>query len=232
MGNGVAGSAARRLIDTDMPRRDAYPSWLEFSEAVERYLGEHAASGHTTLEEFLQREIGDLLGFIQKAKQDIAAIEPNKIRSKDIPGAHNELDAVVAATEEATGKILDAAEDIETLATASEGETADRLTDIATKIYEASNFQDITGQRISKVVAILVQIEAKVAELARAFGDEGAVEIDPTVPVRIDRDGVELHGPQSAGEATEQDEIDRLMAEMEANAGEATSQDDIDKLFD
>jgi len=232
MGNGLAGSAARRSSGTDLPRRESYPSWLEFSEAIERYLGEHAGTGQTTLEEFLHREIGDLLGFIQQAKQDIAAMEPNRIRSRDIPGAHNELDAVVAATEEATGKILDAAEDIENLAAASEGEAADTLTDIATKIYEASNFQDITGQRIAKVVTILAEIEARIADIAHVLGDEEEVPYDPTVPVRIDRDGVELHGPQSGGEATEQDEIDRLMAEMEANAGAETSQDDIDKLFD
>ncbi len=41
-----------------------------------------------------------------------------------------------------------------------------------TQVYEACNFQDITGQRITKVVNTLKHIEEKVEALVSAFGDE------------------------------------------------------------
>lgn len=227
----LARSEAVNASGSDMPKRETSASWVQFSEALERYLDSKAGQ-HSSLEDYLQKEIGDLLTFVRQARQDIAAIEPNKIRKTHIPGATNELDAVMEATEDATGKILDAAEDIENLAADSDEKTAGRLTGIATKIYEASNFQDLTGQRICKVVAILDHIEGKIGELEAAFGQEDMCSLEDSTTVRVDRDGIELHGPQRSAETNGQDDIDRLMAEMEANGSDSTSQDDIDKLFD
>ena len=47
---------------------------------------------------------------------------------------------------------------------------AARLQDATTRIYEACGFQDITGQRITKVVATLKAIERKVAQIVATFG--------------------------------------------------------------
>src|SRR3546814_13096527 len=41
-----------------------------------------------------------------------------------------------------------------------------------TSIFEACGFQDITGQRITKVVTALQKIETKVDALLNAFGDD------------------------------------------------------------
>ena len=231
MSGRLAQKAAASAPEGDMPDRTATASWVQFSEAMERYLASKAGET-TSLEDFLQKEIGDLLVFIRQARQDIANIEPNKLLSQHIPGATNELDAVMEATEDATGKILDAAEAIEALAAESNEATTEKLTGIATKIYEASNFQDLTGQRISKVINILDHIEGKIGELEAAFGHENVCSLERDVTVRVDRDGIELHGPQRVEETNAQDDIDRLMAEMEANGSDTTSQDDIDKLFD
>ena len=72
--------------------------------------------------------------------------------------------AIVEQTEQATSTILEAAERLEEgishiRDTHAEDQliinTADQMVDAITAIYEASNFQDITGQRIRKVVDVL-----------------------------------------------------------------------------
>lgn len=66
-------------------------------------------------------ELEALARFIQNAKAEIAAVNPHHIRNSDIPTATDELDAVVGATETATGTILDTCEALERVAAAAEG---------------------------------------------------------------------------------------------------------------
>lgn len=120
----------------------------------------------------LYEEINDLATYIQKAKTEIADLRPNDIREDHIPSATDELDAIVSATEDATGKILDAVENIENGLGRLTAEQAEPLLEQVTKIYEACNFQDITGQRISKVVKTLKYIDAKIDAMLGVFGDE------------------------------------------------------------
>ena len=118
-------------------------------------------------------ELEDLALYIRNARAEIAAIRPSEIQSRDIPTATDELDAVVGATEKATGEILDCAEQIQTIAEGLEDAAAkDQLVTLVTNIFEASNFQDITGQRITKVVKTLKHIEAKIDALVEAMGEE------------------------------------------------------------
>ena len=169
-------------------------------------------SGDVSLAEVqLYRELQRLADYIQSAKREIAALRPEDIRSRDIPSATDELDAVIGATADATGAILDAAEALERMAeTMPEG---DRVREVATRIYEACNFQDVTGQRITKVVRTLKHIENKIDALLSAFGDGlkgGATAAEETVP--SDDDRRLLHGPQLPEEANRQDEIDAIFA--------------------
>src|SRR3546814_5252059 len=61
-------------------------------------------------------ELESLARYIQSARVEIAALRPDEIRQDHIPAATDALDAVVGATEEATGRILDAAAQIQTIA--------------------------------------------------------------------------------------------------------------------
>lgn len=171
-------------------------------------------AGDVSLAEFqLYRELENLADYIQSAKREIAAIRPDDIRSRDIPMATDELDAVVDATAEATGAILDAAETLERMAgSLPEG---DEVRTIATRIYEACNFQDITGQRITKVVRTLKHIEEKIDALLSAFG-EGLKGATPPAEESLPADDERrlLHGPQLPEEANKQDEIDAIFANM------------------
>lgn len=169
----------------------------------------------------LYDEINDLATYIQKAKTEIADLRPNDIRDDHIPSATDELDAIVSATEEATGKILDAVENVENGLGALTAEQAEPLLEQVTNIYEACNFQDITGQRISKVVKTLKYIDTKVDALLSVFGDEIATakpaeetedqKSYEAVTSRKDDDQV-LGGPQAGDEAINQEDIDALFS--------------------
>lgn len=175
-------------------------------------------SGDISLAEFrLYHELEDLADYIQAAKREIAAIRPDDIRSRDIPMATDQLDAVVDATAEATGTILDAAESLERLAGSLQEQTADEIRAIATRIYEACNFQDVTGQRITKVVRTLKHIEGKIEALLTAFGElKSVVAPGPAsadARAASDEPGL-LDGPQLPDEGKRQDEIDAIFANL------------------
>ena len=175
--------------------------------------------GQVTLSELgFQDELRDLVDYIDRARGEIAALQPRSLSVTCIPDASDELDAIVAATEDAAGKIMDAAEEIENLASGSAPETAERLGGIATKIYEASSFQDITGQRVTKVVQTLKHLEEKLATLAEAIGDnfvEDAEDVRTDANGAIIKESALLHGPQLPEAANSQDEIDALLASFD-----------------
>ena len=160
----------------------------------------------------LHRELEALVEFIRRAHEEIAGLDPERISDEDIPNATDELDAVVAATAEATGAILDAAEEIERLAQDSDEAAAERLRGVATRIYEASNFQDITGQRITKVVNTLRHIERKVLRMAMVVRGEDVPPEEDEPPAADD--GL-LNGPGMPDAANSQDDIDALLASFD-----------------
>lgn len=168
-------------------------------------------------------EIAALNQRIQSAKREIAALNPGDVKEQMLPSATNELDAIVEATANATNDIMNATEAIEGMVDSLDEEHRDALLDHTTRIYEACGFQDITGQRVTKVVNTLKEIEARVDALVLAFG--GNLSESTLVPEGIAKpadDGADegadeelLHGPQLAGGGISQEEIDRLLADMD-----------------
>jgi len=165
----------------------------------------------------LYREIEALARFIHTAKSDIASLRPDEVKDEYIPVAADELGAIVAATAEATHAIMDAAEVVESVIADVPKEAADKLLQATTRIYEACTFQDITGQRTTKVVKTLQQIEGKVDGLVKAFGSE-IEEFKKANPKKKQDQGDPpsdedlLAGPQRAGEGNTQEDVDALLA--------------------
>ncbi len=163
-------------------------------------------------------ELEALSRFIRQAKHDIASIRPKDISTNYIPDAKDELDAVVGATEEATNKIMDVCDEISALAETCGEEAKGKLIGCTTKIFEACNFQDITGQRITKVVETMRHIDSRIEALVRAMGDEihrGDADGSGRVSKHLHGDDPEkglLNGPQLPKNAIDQDEIDKLMS--------------------
>lgn len=169
----------------------------------------------------LYNELNALARYIADAKAEIAALRPDEIRNRHLPTATDELEAIVGATEQATNAILEAVEVIEALVTDMPPAVSAKVTEAVTKVYEACNFQDITGQRIAKVVKALQHIEQKVDGLLAVFGSdiqEFAAEDAPDeagdeTPEAADRRL--LNGPQLPVDASTQDEIDKLLADFD-----------------
>ncbi len=167
--------------------------------------------------EQLEREIERIAEYISQAKLEIVAIAPPGEQtegSKNLANAALELNEVVRHTEEATNQIMDNSEAIMKLcASIGDADVAGKLNEHALAILETCSFQDITGQRIKKVLKTLEQIELRVGNLVKLFGGtlpEGyqVGEIE-TGTKRADEHL--LNGPQ-LGDKPSQDDIDKLFA--------------------
>ncbi len=194
---------------------DAFISELE--QRVQALAAKRRDSvGIDELAETVTSILGELATYIDNAKADIAALCPADIRDNHLPAATDQLDAIVAATEEATSKILEATEII--AAKANELDEPE-ITEQVTRIFEASSFQDLTGQRTSKVIATLIKyVEEYIDQLVRAIGEEtdgkrqtkAERDTSPTSPI-----GGPLDGPELPGEGNKQEDIDALLASIE-----------------
>jgi len=162
----------------------------------------------------LYAEIESLSNFIDAAKAEIAALRPDEITERHLPSATDELAAIVGSTEQATNTIFESVEAIESQTANMDPEMAEIVTNAVTAVYEACSFQDITGQRISKVVGALKHIEAKVESMLTLLGGKEAayVRVTKAVEAEVEQDPEAklLNGPQLGGPATSQDEIDAL----------------------
>jgi chemotaxis protein CheZ len=167
----------------------------------------------------LLREVEELGRTIAIAKTEIAALQVDDIKERDIPFATDELDAIVEHTAHATNDILESCEMVDEVSNTVGGEPAEKLQAAVTRIYEACSFQDITGQRITKVVTTLKAIEGKVAHIVRAFGQPNAEALAELGQVQqAQATGTEadlLNGPQLPANAMDQSDIDKLLADFE-----------------
>jgi chemotaxis protein CheZ len=160
---------------------------------------------------------------IYKTKKEIKSLQQSGVEGMNMGHVSGELDAIVNGTERATENILAAAEDIEQKA----GDLAAIITDEAhnsmacdiqeqtIKIFEACNFQDITGQRVTKIVTTFKYIEERIREMVEIWGGVSSFDdIDvPEIKEEWDDENPPLHGPSGV------------------NSGGDISQDDIDALF-
>jgi chemotaxis protein CheZ len=146
--------------------------------------------------------------FIQKTRNEIADLQPNEIRDNRIPGASVELDAVVRDTEQATNSIMSEAEILLNADVVTLSAYKAQVDEAMMRVIEACAFQDLTGQRVNKVIATLRHIEERVSHFADALGvtDTAHVETDEE---RRQRELI-LNGPQINGPAASQDDIDAM----------------------
>ena len=156
-------------------------------------------------------ELVEIADYISHLRQEIAALRANELTRDRIPMAHEELGNVLAATAGATNQIMASAEAM--LGLPDDASYRENVEARIYEIFEACAFQDITGQRISKVVEALRQLELRLARFASAVKARDESGYDPTEAERRKRAEVLLlNGPQLDGPATSQDDIDALFA--------------------
>lgn len=177
-------------------------------------------------------EIGELAKFINGAKKEMDDLDTDKMAGEDIPDASNQLDAIIKMTEAATGRIMDECERMQSVQAMVRDRILsveppidpdamagidDSLSDMATSItfvYEACNFQDITGQRIQKVVNLLQEIERQVLRMVVVFGLEQNSGLDAGKRAEFQEDANLLNGPQLEGQGLDQDDIDDILSSL------------------
>ncbi|WP_183177936.1 protein phosphatase CheZ [Azospirillum sp. OGB3] len=225
-------------------------SWHQQSEAVE-------ASKHV---EVLRLELMEMAASIEQARREVAALRPPDAGGDKIMSATNELDAIVISTERASFEILNAAERLMDLSGKLKADGADpglcsEIEGEVTNIFTACSFQDLTGQRTSKVVNALRYIEQRVNAMINIWGVEKLAGLQ-VAPENTDTrpDAHLLNGPQLDGLGVSQADVDSMFdspamaapppapeppppppppaAPAAAQGGAKASQADIDSLFD
>jgi chemotaxis protein CheZ len=171
----------------------------------------------------LKAELDSIYEAINRTKREIASLHVAGFESSEMVRVADQLDAVVNGTQGATEQILSSAEFIDqaanSLAAALKGEhdraLANDIQEHVIQIFEACNFQDLTGQRISKVVAALKFIECHVVRMMEIWGGiESFQDLTPIATGARGDDGKLINGPRLDGDLghASQDEIDALFA--------------------
>jgi chemotaxis protein CheZ len=167
----------------------------------------------------MKAEVARLVQTLAGAKREIAAIKHPLANDSRMERATGELDAIVIATETATHDIINAAEEIDTvvgrIAAACHDdpevlEMLDRLNNATVRIHEACNFQDISGQRITKVVKTIRFVEERVIAMINLWGVDAFVEVPVDSPADENEQARLLNGPALANEGLSQADIDAL----------------------
>lgn len=171
----------------------------ELRRFVDRRIAELSTEIHATVEmvDFSETHLTQQLHRMHQQLSRVVALPAAATRSSGV-----ELEAVVAATEDAANRILGAAEAIRDAAERANGK--DEILAQVNAIFEACSFQDLTSQRIRRAVHQLRALDHMLEHMV-GQGGAAAAEGEPREPIRLT---VEIPGSPDLA----QDEIDRLMA--------------------
>ncbi len=173
--------------------------------------------------EKLKIELDLIHDAIDRTKREIAAIHGKSFDGQEMAKVNGELGAVANGTEQATQQILECAEFIDQAASAlskvnspdQQKILSEEIQERVVSIFEACNFQDLTGQRINKVMNTMKLIEGHINVMMDIWGGVDAIKAHaPAIIDTREEDEKLLNGPK-----------------LEGDVGHA-SQDDIDALFD
>lgn len=179
----------------------------------------------------LYGELGELAKFINQARKDLRDFQPHLLSEHEIPDASDQLDAIVQQTEKATGSIMDSCEQLEGLnqrvidklighnppldedVLAGVDDALTESQNHITNIFESCNFQDLTGQRIMKIVKTLREVERQVLRMVVVFGLQNK-SVEEDVRKKLEDEAELLEGPQLPGNSLEQDDIDDILNKL------------------
>ncbi len=167
----------------------------------------------------VENELKMLSLSLDQTKKEIAGLRYSSVHGDRISKMNNQLDEVVKAAEDATNSILESAEEIDSDVQKLQKNVADddqfmaleKMSAEVIKIYEACNFQDLTGQRVTKVIETLKHVEARVDAMIKCLGGDESAFADLVEQEEAEaNDKVALAGPQTAGEGISQADIDSM----------------------
>lgn len=143
-------------------------------------------------------------GYCSVISDKVGQLRPHQLRREHLPQALEELQEIRRATEQSVDLIMGKAEVLM---------EQEANMDDAVSILEACSFQDLVGQRISKVTELLKSLEMRFEGLLNEIGVEDNFDAvdDDELDAERRRKELILHGPQSGDEGVSQDDIDALL---------------------
>jgi len=210
-----------RWFLAEYARRNRHADTERVLEAVTRLERSLAVRSDASPAETIRSTIADMAEAIARTKAEIAAIRPSEDNFGTISNATIELDAIVSTTELATSEILASAERVQEIAwtlreQGLDTSFCDQLDGLMTQTYQACSFQDLTGQRIRKVVNVLHFLEERIEAMNLIWGGKdtrGLKAETPSIEASL------LNGPALPGEGLEQLGVDEIL-DPEAAASE------------
>ena len=214
-----AGEAEAALRHHEfMTEIKALRSLIEPRAAVDRKAMDQSRAQIAEAQSY-KAELELIYAAIRQTRQDIDTLDSVGSSRSNTTDAGGELRAIVSGTEDATQKVLQAAEDIDqsanTLSASLKSEhlhgLAQDIRDRVLQIYEACNFQDIAGQRAAKVIETLALLEQRIGRLMQIW--QAVEQFKPVVHGAAgEGDQRFLNGPKLVGETghSSQDDVDTL----------------------
>jgi chemotaxis protein CheZ len=224
-GNGASATLQHQELLTELKAlRDLIE---QRTPAVPPARGEGAAkpavkADHMTVGDLnrLKSETDSIHRAISRTMEELASLHFGAFSNNGEGRASRELDAVVNSTERATQQILEAVEAIDEAANTlsaslrqdQEQALAGDIRDHVVRIFEACNFQDLSGQRIGKVLATLKFVEDRVARMLEIWGGHDALKDFVVPPSHANGDSKLMSGPKLDGDTghLSQYEIDSM----------------------
>ena len=162
----------------------------------------------------LHTELRGILQRIEGLRTEIAKVRADDISSNRIPEMGRELSAIVESTEGATNTIMESAEAVLSADPTDTEAYQELVSEKMMAIFEACSFQDLTGQRVNKVVETVEIIEKRInllCEMLDMHSFNGTVPEDEELAAKEKRKkDLILHGPAMEGEGVDQSDIDKL----------------------
>lgn len=164
-------------------------------------------------------EIARMVREIGRAKSELAALKHPMSDDDPVQAANTQLESIVSTTEAATNTIMNATDEIEDLIgrgkamATGDTEMQNMFDDMSNKviaIIEACSFQDLTGQRITKVIGTLRFIEQRILAMIDIWGIEAFQDLTPESAEPEGEPGEALSGPALEGQGLSQADIDAL----------------------
>lgn len=131
--------------------------------------------------------------------------------NEDIQVLSARINTVTESTEKAANDIMDSAEAIQSMLPQLNNDyLAEQMMSNCTKIFEACDFQDLTGQHLTRVMKSVNAIETIVDKVVEALGIEIEIPEEKFDRMSLDADSKELMKGRGIGNAPSQEDIDDL----------------------
>ncbi len=193
----------------------------EIEDKIDRLaeaVGDHEPSENGS-GEVARAEIQEIRRKMLSLQLEVAALRHLRGQDEALSVAALELAEIVQTTERSANEILDSTEQIDRAVADLRGMIVDedaevlcdKIESLTAKIFEAANFQDLTGQRVNKVLRTIHEVEEHLDRMIEIWGrDHFATLPIPKRKGPITDDGNPLCGPALNGDGLSQADIDAL----------------------